>query len=90
LDLYVKDKDKVLFRGVNFRSQAGYKQVEPMMAMLEVRPRGKENALAATPNLSWEAGKAYTIIVAGRAKDTPTLIKTITIKDELGATSPSS
>jgi hypothetical protein len=90
LDLCVRDRRKVLFRGVNFRSQAGYKQVEPMMATLEVRPSDKENTLATTPNLRWEAGKTYTIIVAGRAKVAPTLVKTITIKDQLGVIIPSS
>jgi Domain of unknown function (DUF4397) len=83
VDVYAKERDKALFDGVNFESEAGYKEVEPMTATLEVRPKGKKNTLATASKVKWEAGKTYTIIVTGRAKGAPKL-EAITVEDQLG------
>jgi hypothetical protein len=78
-----------LFDGVNFQSEVGYKEVEPMTATLEVRPKGKKSMLATTSNVKWEAGKTYTIIVTGRVKATPKL-EAVTVEDQLGFSAGSS
>jgi hypothetical protein len=84
VDVYAKERDKALFEGVNFRSEVGYKEVEPMTATVEVRPKGKKSTLATTSNVKWEAGKTYTIIVTGRVKAAPKL-EAVTVEDQLGS-----
>jgi hypothetical protein len=84
VDVYAKERDKALFDGVNFKSEVGYKEVEPMTATLEVRPKGKKSTLATTSNVKWEAGKTYTIIITGRVKATPRL-EAVTVEDQLGS-----
>ena len=88
VDVYAKERDKALFDGVNFKSEVGYKEVEPMTATLEVRPKGQKSTLATTSNVKWEAGKTYTIIVTGRAKGAPKL-EAVTVEDQLGSSTAS-
>jgi len=88
LDVYAKGTDKALFAGVNFKSEVGYKEVEPMTAWLEIRPEGKKDTLATVPSVKWEAGKTYTIVVVGRAKGVPKL-EAIPVEDQLGISTAS-
>jgi Domain of unknown function (DUF4397) len=76
VDVVAKGGNKAIFGGVNFTSEAGYKDVEPMRGDLEVRREGKKEVL---PNQNWEPGKTYTIILAGRGK-----LEAITIEDQIG------
>jgi len=87
-DVYAKERDKALFDGVNFRSEVGYKEVEPMTATVEVRPKGKKSTLATTSNVKWEAGNTYTIIVTGRVRAAPKL-EAVTVEDQLGSNTAS-
>jgi hypothetical protein len=73
VDVFVKDKEKGLFNGVNFQTATNYKDIDPQTVTLEVRPEGKKDVLLAVPNLSFEAGHRYTIIVMGKAKGAPKL-----------------
>jgi len=84
VDVYSRAGKDAIFDGVNFRSEAGYREVDPMKTTLEVRPEGKKNVLLAIPDTSLEAGKIYTIVLAGRAKGGPKL-EAITIEDEFGS-----
>ena len=88
VDVYAKERDKALFDGVNFKSEVGYKEVEPMTATLEVRPKGRRSTLATASNVKWEAGKTYTIIVTGRIKAAPRL-EVVTVEDQLGPSTAS-
>jgi Domain of unknown function (DUF4397) len=84
VDVYAKETDKALFDGVNFKSEVGYKEVQPMTATLEVRPKDKKSPLATASNVKWEAGRTYTIIVMGRVKGRPKL-EAVTVEDQLGS-----
>ena len=64
---------------MNFKSEAGYREVDPMRATLEVRPEGKKNVLTTIPNASLEAGKIYNIVLAGRGQK----LEAFTIEDQL-------
>jgi uncharacterized protein DUF4397 len=88
VDVYAKERDKALFDGVNFESEVGYKEVEPMTATLEVRRKGQKSMLATTSNVKWEAGKTYTIVVTGRVKAAPKL-EAVTVEDQLGSNTAS-
>ena len=89
VDVYAKERDKALFDGVNFRSEVGYKEVEPMTATVEVRSKGKKSTLATTSNVKWEAGKTCTIIVTGRVKAAPKLEAVTVVEDQLGSNTAS-
>jgi hypothetical protein len=85
VDVYAKERARAnaLFAGVNFKSEAGYKEVDPMTATLEVRSKDKKSTLATASNVKWEAGKTYTIIVMGRAKGGEKL-EAVTVEDQVG------
>jgi Domain of unknown function (DUF4397) len=78
VDVVAKGRNKTIFGGVNFTSEAGYKDVEPMKGALEVRREGKKEVLTIIPNQNWEPGKTYTIILAGRGK-----LEAIAIEDQI-------
>lgn len=63
---YVRGRQDPLFDGVNFKSEAGWNEFDPIAGTLEIRPQGKKNVLASQPNVKLEGGKSYTFIVAGR------------------------
>ena len=84
VDVYSRERNDELFGGVNFKSEVGYKEVDPITTTLEVRPEGKKNVLLAIPHASLDAGKIYTIIIAGRTKTKPKL-EAITIEDQLAS-----
>jgi hypothetical protein len=89
IDLVAKDRDQAIFDNVNFMSEAGYKEVQPMTGTLEIRREGKKKALATIPQQNWEAGKTYTIILTGRGAARGN-IEAIAIEDQLGASTASS
>jgi hypothetical protein len=84
VDLVSKERNDALFGGVNFQSEVGYREVDPIRTTLEVRPEGKKNVLLAIPNTTLDAGKIYTIVIAGKTRTTPKL-EAITIEDQLGS-----
>lgn len=74
ISVYVRGKEDALFDGVNFKSEAGWKEIDPVAGTLEIRPEGKKSVLASRPNVKFEGGKSYTYVVAGHAAK-PDLIK---------------
>jgi hypothetical protein len=74
ISVYVRGKQDALFDGVNFKSEAGWKEIDPVAGTLEIRPEGKTTVLTSQPNVKLEGGKSYTFVVAGRAAK-PDLIK---------------
>ena len=74
ISVYVRGKKDPLFDGINFKSEAGWSEIDPVAGTLEIRPEGKKNVLASQPNVKFEGGKSYTFVVAGRAAK-PDLIK---------------
>src|SRR6185437_8370228 len=60
------DKARVrVFNAINFKSEAGWNEFDPIAGTLEVRPQGKKNVLAREANVKLEGGKSYTFVVAG-------------------------
>jgi hypothetical protein len=66
LDLLARGQKDAIFEGVNFRNEAGWKDVDPMTGTLIVRPQHKTSVVATIPNVKLEAGKSYTYIVTGK------------------------
>jgi len=84
VDVYAKEGNKKLFGGVNALSETGYSEFDPMSGTVEVRPEGKTNALLTIPNVKFNAGDIYTIVVVGKAKGTPKL-EAMIVEDKLGS-----
>jgi hypothetical protein len=83
IDVYVGGREDALFDGVNFKSEAGWSEIDPMAGTLEIRPDGKKNVLASVPNVKFEGGKSYTFVVAG----TPAKPEIIKVEDEVAQSS---
>jgi uncharacterized protein DUF4397 len=79
LDLLARGDSNAIFEGVNFKSEAGWKDVDPMKGTLLVRPQHKTNVLATIPNADLVAGKSYTYIVTGK----PAKLDVIKITDDV-------
>jgi hypothetical protein len=74
ISVFLRGREDPLFDGVNFKSEAGWTELEPVAGTLEVRPEGKKNVLVSQPNVKLEGGKSYTFVVSGRPAK-PDLIK---------------
>lgn len=72
VDVYAVGRD-TLFSGVNSGTESSYIEVDPMEITLQIRPKGKQNALLNVNDVRFEAGKLYTIVVIGRAQGSPRL-----------------
>lgn len=67
ISAYIRGRQDPLFDGVNFKSEAGWNEFDPIAGTLEIRPEGRKNVLVSRPNVKLEGGKSYTFIVSGRA-----------------------
>lgn len=85
VDLLIKGREEPLFDGVNFRSEAGWSEVDPITGTLEVRPDNDKTILAKLGNAKLEGGKSYTFVLSGR----PGKLELIKIEDDV-ATEPAS
>jgi len=81
LDLVARGQKDAIFEGVNFRNEAGWKDVDPMSGTLVVRPQHKQNVVATIGNEKLEAGKSYTYIVTGK----PGALTVIKFRDDVAA-----
>ena len=79
ISVFVRGREDALFDGVNFKSEAGWDEIDPVAGTLEIRPEGKKNVLASLPNVKFEAGKSYTFVLAG----TPTKLEIIKVEDDI-------
>jgi hypothetical protein len=65
VDVVLKGVPDPLFKGVNFKSEAGWTEVAPASGTLEVRPKGKETVLTTVHDVKLEGGKSYTFVLTG-------------------------
>lgn len=77
ISAYVRGRQEPLFDGINFKSEAGWNEFDPIAGTLEIRPEGKKNVLASLPGVKLEGGKSYTFVVAG----TPSKVEIIKVED---------
>lgn len=79
VDLIITGREDPLFDGVNFKSEAGWNEFDPMAGTLEVRPDNGKNILAKLGNAKLEGGKSYTFVLSGR----PGKLELIRIEDDV-------
>ncbi len=80
VDVILRGRAEPLFDGVNFKTEAGWREVDPLGGALEVRPDGKETVLARLSNVRLESGRSYTFVLTGR----PGNYEIINIVDDAG------
>jgi hypothetical protein len=81
LDIYTMNNAEKLFSGVNFKSEAGYTEINPTTTVVEVRHEGKKEALLMLPQFSFEPNKTYTIVVMGHVAGKH--LDAVTVEDQL-------
>jgi hypothetical protein len=84
VDVFVSGREEPLFDGVNFKMEAGWKEVDPASGTLVVRPDAKSTRLASLAKVQLEAGKSYTFVLTGR----PGKYEVVKIEDQV-AVAPS-
>jgi hypothetical protein len=82
MDVFMKGNDNKLFSGVNPQTATDFNEIDPTTTTLEFRPEGKPDVLLAVPDMKFEAGHNYTIVIMGKPNDTPKL-EAIKIDDRL-------
>ncbi len=82
VDVYAAGRAEPLLKGVGF-VDAEYVEVEPVTGALEVRRAGENVATLGEQDVRLEAGKVYTIFVAGGTKGASRL-ESVIVEDEIG------
>ena len=80
-DVIRQNDNKLLFKDVNVKTATDYEDVDAANTTLEVRRKGQHRPALLMSNVNLEAGKMYTIVMAGGTANTP--LQAIPIEDEL-------
>ena len=81
MDVIRKNDNTVLFKHVNVDRATDYKDVSAATTTLAIREKGQNRPTLVISNINLQAGKMYTIVMAGGTADTP--LQAIPIEDEL-------
>lgn len=84
LDVFAAGRDDELFGGVNPRTVSSYNEIDPWSGALHVRADGERTVLAEVPNTRFDAGKVYTVVIAGKLRGSPK-VEAFVIEDQIGA-----
>lgn len=89
VDVAIAGQKEALFTGVNYASEAGYKDFAPMTATIEIRQDKAHIPPIRIKDMHLEAGHAYTIVLTGRKNGA---VEAITFDDQVkpAATAPAS
>lgn len=68
LDISMAGSKDKLFSGVNFKSEAGYKDVDPTATTIEVRAKDESKVLLRIAGVNLKRGTATTIVISGSSK----------------------
>jgi Domain of unknown function (DUF4397) len=83
LDVSVVGTKGNLFSGVNFKSEAGYKDVDPAAVTLELRAKDQTKLLLRLPRITLKRGTSTTVVITGASK-----LHSFTFTDALMAPAP--
>ena len=84
VDVYATGRAEPLVKGAKTGAASSYGEAEPAGAGLEVRRAGENITTLAAPNQKLEAGRLYTVFIAGGTKGTAQL-EAFVVEDQLGA-----
>ena len=80
LDVGIEGRNDLVFDDLAYGSAAGFKDVDPAGAVLVVRQDDPPMTALRMPRLRLEAGKSYTIVIAG---DKAGALQAITVTDAI-------
>lgn len=72
VDVRATGTDRALFAGVGFQTVSDYEEIGPLNGPVEIRAAGGA-PLVTLPNAHLEAGRFYTLVLAGSSQSTPAL-----------------
>ena len=81
MDVIRKNDNTVLFKDLNVDRATDYKDVSAATTTLAIREKGQNRPSLVISNINLQAGKMYTLVMAGGTADTP--LQAIPIEDEL-------
>lgn len=81
IDVVAAGRDEALVGGVNRETVSDYETIDPVAGTLTVRPDGKRQALVTLRDVTFDAGKSYTVVVVGRGGSS-SRVEAIVIQDE--------
>ena len=84
IDIFAQGQADELIGGVDFQSVSDYDEVVPVNGALEVRAHNDVTPVTTLPNIRFEAGKSYTVVVVGSRRREPKL-EAFVIEDVVGA-----
>ena len=64
-DVALQGQKDPLFSDIDYKSEAGYKDITPITATVEIRGDDPNSKPILVKNVHFEAGKAYTIVLTG-------------------------
>lgn len=85
VNVFAKGGTDSLFDGVDFRESTGYKDVDATITTLELK--NQAGKVVASPSVTVEPNKSYTIVVTGRTKGSPAL-QALIIEDRVMGQAP--
>lgn len=81
VDVVAAGRDDALVGGVNRETVSDYETIDPVAGTVTIRPDGKRQALVTLRDVTFDAGKSYTVVVVGRS-GTSSRVDAIVIQDE--------
>lgn len=85
MDVFIDGQKDALFSGVNYSSEAGFKEIDPVAGTVEIRSADSHKRVVSLRNVKFETGKSYTIVIAGSPMSK---VEAITFNDALTPGAP--
>lgn len=82
IDVYVRGQRDALFDKLTFSGNADYTTIDPATTTIDIRQDGRDEAMVSLPNMTFDAGKSYTLVLTGRARS-PGKLELIRIEDQI-------
>lgn len=83
IDVFVHGREDALFDGVDFQTVSAYHDIDPIATTLEVRADDATSPMLTVPNVTFEAGKSYTVVIVGQLRSAPKL-EAFIVEDQVG------
>lgn len=80
LDVVLDGQKDALFSGINYSTEAGFKEIDPVAGTVEIRSADSHKRLVSLKDVKFEAGKSYTIVITGSPMSK---VEAITFNDAL-------
>lgn len=80
MDVMIQGRKDALFSGVNYSTEAGFKEIDPVAGTIEIRSADTHKRVVSLKDVKFETGKSYTIVITGSPMSK---VEAITFNDAL-------